>query len=424
MGRTSAAPGRASIWFGLLGSLALSLGCGGAPAPARPATTTVDTHDGATVAGDRAELFEFPDATGSPLRLREVPSALQPFFNQCTLGDAGLSRVAERFARRKSQGSPPLDASEISFALRAEGSPYVWPRAWTLEGGDLESASAVERLHAWLAGFGDGGQRRCGIALVENHEHSVLAAVAVDALADLAPLPVRARAGSWLDLSAELLVPATEAKWIVLGPGGPPFAIPTSFDGQRARGRFHADRPGAFLVQLLASVAGGPRPLLEATTYVEVAPPTSFFGDVAPGEPDVAPAANSPSAAAQALLAMVNLARASEQSPALLRSSELDAIAERHAQAMRQQQRIAHDVGDGDPRSRVEATHLEILATGENVAHTLDIVRAHRALWASPSHRENLLEPRFDAIGIGIAPDPDGSLWVCEVFADFPDQRR
>jgi uncharacterized protein YkwD len=69
----------------------------------------------------------------------------------------------------------------------------------------------------------------------------------------------------------------------------------------------------------------------------------------------------------------------------------------------------------------VQAAELSILATGENVAHAIDVTRAHRALWASPSHRENLLQPRFDRVGIGIALDADGSIWVCEVFADFPD---
>jgi len=44
-------------------------------------------------------------------------------------------------------------------------------------------------------------------------------------------------------------------------------------------------------------------------------------------------------------------------------------------------------------------------------------VLAERALWASPSHRENLLLPRFDRVGIGVARDPDGTLWVCQTFA-------
>jgi uncharacterized protein YkwD len=368
------------------------------------------------------ELFGFPEATESPRGLASVPPALQPFFDLCERGDAGLSRVAERFARRQSEGSAPLDVSEISFALRAEGSPYVWPRAWTLEGGDLTAPGAAQRMQGWLQGFRDGGQRRCGIALVSAGDRSVLAAVAADALADLEPLPVRVRSGNWVDVEARLLVPTSSAKLIVLGPSGAPYAVPTAFDGQRVRARFRADRPGAFLVQLLANVAGGPRPVLEANVYADVSPPTSFFTDAAPGEPKEPLPADADRGAA--LLRMVNQARATEQSPPLVRDPALDALAQAHAEAMRRTRRIAHDAGDGDPKTRVEAANLDILAAGENVAHALDVARAHRALWASPSHRENLLEPRFDRIGIGMALDSDGSIWVCEVFADTPSQPR
>jgi uncharacterized protein YkwD len=215
-------------------------------------------------------------------------------------------------------------------------------------------------------------------------------------------------------------VPASDVKLIVLGPSGAPFAVPTAFDGQRARARFHADRPGAFVVQLLASVGGGPRPVLEATVYAGVRPPTSFYGDPAPGEPTAPLPAGADQS--EALLSMLNQARATERSGALIRSAVLDALAARHADAIRKLQRIAHDAGDGDPPSRVEATDLNVLVTGENVAHASDVRRAHRLLWASPSHRENLLQPRFDRVGIGIAPDPDGSIWVCELFADVPDE--
>lgn len=400
-------------------ALACSFACSAAPNGPRP-ESAARTHATAAFASDAGEVFSFPDVTASPLGVSQVPAALGPFFAQCKLGDAALARVAERFARRQAEGSAPLDVSEMSFALRAEGSPYVWPRAWTLEGGDLANPAAVERMHGWLASFDDGGERRCGVALATTRERSVLAAVAVDVLADLEPIPVRVRAGTWVDVNASVLLPASDAKLIVLGPSGAPYAVPTSFDGRRARARFNVDRPGAFLVQLLANVAGGPRPVLEATVYADARPPTSFFGDAAPGEPRQPLAATADKAAA--LLAMVNQARASEQSPALERDPTLDGIAERHAHAMRKLKRIAHDAGDGDPRSRVEGAELSILATGENVAHALDVTRAHRALWASPSHRENLLQPRFDRIGIGVALDPDGSIWVCEVFADFPDQ--
>jgi uncharacterized protein YkwD len=424
MGRPGSVGVARSLWSKVVPALlSLALACGSS------AQTPVSAAKGSAAqeqttpafAGDGGELFTFPDETASPRAIAGVPVELAPFFDQCRLGDAALSRVAERFARRQSQGSAPLDVSEISFALRAEGSPYVWPRAWTLEGGDLASAAAVQRMRGWLDSWADGGERRCGIALTTVRERSVLAAVAVDALADLEPLPVRLRAGAWVDVSATLLVPTSDAKVIVLGPSGAPYTVPTSFDGQQARARFHADRPGAFLIQLLANVAGGPRPVLEATVYADAQPPMSYFGDRAPGEPASPLGAGADKA--QALLEMVNQARATEQSAALVRDTVLDGIAARHAEAMRKLKRIAHDAGDGDPQSRVQASELNVLAAGENVAHALDVIRAHRVLWASPSHRENLLQPRFDRIGIGVATDPDGSIWVCEVFADFGSPR-
>ena len=414
MGRNRVARGSASRAACAL--LCLACGCTSQATSSQGPKAAVLTQTTPAIAGDGGEIFAFPEATASPRNVARVPSALASFFEQCRLGDAALSRVAERFARRQSTGSAPLDVSEISFALRAEGSPYVWPRAWTLEGGDLSSPAAVERMRGWLDSWGDGGERRCGLALTTTHERSVLAAVAVDVLADLEPIPVRLRVGTWVDVNATLLVPTSDAKVIVLGPSGAPYTVPTSFDGRQARARFHADRPGAFLIQVLASVAGGPRPVLAATVYADVRPPTSFFGDAAPGEPP-GPLGSGVDKT-EALFAMVNEARATEQSPALIRDGVLDGIAERHAEAMRKLKRIAHDAGDGDPQSRVQASDLSVLAAGENVAHALDVTRAHRALWASPSHRENLLQPRFDRIGIGVATDPDGSIWVCEVFAE------
>jgi uncharacterized protein YkwD len=195
--------------------------------------------------------------------------------------------------------------------------------------------------------------------------------------------------------------------------------VPTSFDGRKVRARFHADRPGPFLVQLLANVAGGPRPLLEATTYADVRPPASYFDEAAPGERVVTLDMDPP----ESLLAMLNAARESEGSRALRRDSMLDEIARNHAEAMRKLGRIAHDAGDGDPQARVLAAGVDAMWTGENVAHAPDVTLAHRALWRSPSHRENLLQSRFDRVGIGISRDADGYVWVCEVFADSPDVR-
>ncbi len=41
---------------------------------------------------------------------------------------------------------------------------------------------------------------------------------------------------------------------------------------------------------------------------------------------------------------------------------------------------------------------------------------AHRSLMASPPHRENILEPRFTKVGVGLYRDSEGRFWVTEMF--------
>jgi Cysteine-rich secretory protein family len=331
----------------------------------------------------------------------------------CGETDAALRGVAAHLAEQQTEASRELDVDAISYALRAAGAPYVWPRAWLFSGSEGEVEAAQRRMQRWLGSFSDGGARRCGVSLVHQPGNRIsVGAVAVDALADLEPLPTRVRIGQWLELRATLRVPASEAKLVVMGPHGAPHPVPTSFADGKVRARFNADQPGAWLVQLLGNVDGGPRPLLEALLFAGTEPPRGLSVNKAPGE-DQAKNTSDPRAA---LFQMVNAARASERLAALEPDERLAALAQSHAEAMRRAHKTAHDAGDGDLNYRLEQLGLELDA-GENVAHAASAVLAQRALWASPSHRENLLFPSFNAFGVGVASDPDGTLWVCQVFA-------
>jgi uncharacterized protein YkwD len=78
---------------------------------------------------------------------------------------------------------------------------------------------------------------------------------------------------------------------------------------------------------------------------------------------------------------------------------------------------LGHDVGDGDPGARVAAAGGTWKILGENVAKAKTDRSANRALYASPSHRINMLEPRFKKVGIGVAVDAKtGELWVTQLF--------
>ena len=55
-------------------------------------------------------------------------------------------------------------------------------------------------------------------------------------------------------------------------------------------------------------------------------------------------------------------------------------------------------------------------AVGENVAYTSTVTRAHTLLMNSPAHRANILSTTFTQVGLGVAKDSHGTVWVVEVF--------
>ncbi len=349
------------------------------------------------------------DAPGGPETDREVD--LQ---RHCGAAEGGLRAVAQRLVQRRVRGLPYLDLDGLTFAQRVFGEPHVWPRAWIVSGRALDHDATLRKLDAWRASFRDIGQRRCGVATGYAPDGSeVVAAIALDALADLAPLPIRARTGTWQTVDAVLLVPASAVEVVVLGPTGEPHSVPASFDGGHVRARFATDRAGAFTVQVVADVANGPRPVLEAKVFTDAEPPRTTPDLAAPGE-DAAAGVTDPEAA---LASMVAAMRASERLPRLARDPRLDAVARAHALRMKQARAVGHDLGDGDPGERLDNAGLYAKEIGENVAHAQSVVLAHRALYASVSHRENLLRAEFTRMGIAVLDDPDGSVWVAEVFS-------
>jgi uncharacterized protein YkwD len=344
-----------------------------------------------------------------------IPKVLGDVVTRCGEWDERLGSVATWLAKRGSVGGYSNDIDQLTFALRVAGTPYVWPAAWSRiaksDEGEDEMSLALSR---WLLGLEQGPLRRCGMARLELAGRSVLVAVTSMAPADLTlPLPTRARVGQWLDFQAKLRSDASLAKVILLPPTGEPMSVPTHQEGDIVKARFAAASPGQWLVQLLASGESGPRPMLEATLFVDVAPSTSFHDQPVPGE-DAAPGNTS---SEQALDRMVAAMRRETGRPALRRDRDLDRLALEHARSMRLARRIGHDVGDGPTHERLASADLRARLAGENVAHAADAARAHRALWASPSHRSNLLHRGFSRWGLGVVRDADGSLWVCELFA-------
>ena len=77
------------------------------------------------------------------------------------------------------------------------------PPAWHAVRLALDDDDVMRRVKAWITPWNTLGVRRCGVARTRGADGStVVTAVAVDALADLSPLPTTARVGQWITVVA------------------------------------------------------------------------------------------------------------------------------------------------------------------------------------------------------------------------------
>ncbi|HZQ86620.1 MAG TPA: CAP domain-containing protein [Acidimicrobiales bacterium] len=53
---------------------------------------------------------------------------------------------------------------------------------------------------------------------------------------------------------------------------------------------------------------------------------------------------------------------------------------------------------------------------GENVGDGATVEQLEQAFEASPSHNEHLVDPRYTRIGVGVAFDGNGRMWVTQLF--------
>jgi uncharacterized protein YkwD len=65
--------------------------------------------------------------------------------------------------------------------------------------------------------------------------------------------------------------------------------------------------------------------------------------------------------------------------------------------------------------SRIRSS-LSCHLVAENVGVGAEASGIHSALMASASHRANLLEPTFTAVGVGAVRDQRGVLWIAQEF--------
>lgn len=116
-----------------------------------------------------------------------------------------------------------------------------------------------------------------------------------------------------------------------------------------------------------------------------------------------APAQQNDLVGARRMLEFINAERQRVGAAPLEWDDRATEAALRHARWMVQQGELSHRFpGEPKLRDRLSATGLRFNDDAENVAFDSDLEDAHRHLMQSAGHRANILNPRFDAIGIAV----------------------
>lgn len=121
------------------------------------------------------------------------------------------------------------------------------------------------------------------------------------------------------------------------------------------------------------------------------------------------------SGAATEIAAAINAERFGEDLTLLGIDPTLTAFAQEWADHLAAQEGLAHrdELGKAAWAAGVRFTNV-----GENVGEGDSVAELHAAFMASSAHRENVMAPEWTRVGVGVAVDDDGRLWVAVNFAD------
>ncbi len=117
------------------------------------------------------------------------------------------------------------------------------------------------------------------------------------------------------------------------------------------------------------------------------------------------------------LLNYINVERAVHGLSGVSLKSDLNTLAQNYALNMVERMFFSHiDADGGNPDTRRKDLNIKT-NVGENLAHAPSVYFAHQALMRSAIHRENILNPNWESLGLGIELDGLGDMMVVQEFS-------
>ena len=114
---------------------------------------------------------------------------------------------------------------------------------------------------------------------------------------------------------------------------------------------------------------------------------------------------------------LLNSDRARYALPALAVDAELCRLARLKSEDMRDNGYFAHvSPTYGDVRQMLTAFGYAYSGAGENIAHHATVEKAEAAFLSSPGHRRNILNKAYTKVGVGVALDEKGFVYLTQIF--------
>jgi uncharacterized protein YkwD len=129
------------------------------------------------------------------------------------------------------------------------------------------------------------------------------------------------------------------------------------------------------------------------------------------------------------MLGLINDDRISLGIAPLCLNAKLNAAAQAHSDDMKSEVFFSHTGSNGSEFfNRIDLQNYSRSIAGENIATYPTISEAHQGLMNSQGHRDNILSPDYEQIGIGIETYSSGgfvgNLVITQVFATSTDQNE
>lgn len=121
---------------------------------------------------------------------------------------------------------------------------------------------------------------------------------------------------------------------------------------------------------------------------------------------------------------LINIEREARGLPRFVHVPELTEVARKHSQVMMERGKVSHEADGTVFQERLEKAVTNACRFGENITKHYTIEYAVADLMGSPGHRGNLLDTEFTGIGIGIARNAEGLLYITQDFVSYCEEKE